>query len=133
MSAMRHALIGGSTIGMILLLACSGAAAAQDVDLLLKGGHVVDPRNQIDAVRDVAIANGKILEVAADIPAQRAKKVIDVRGLYVTPGLIDMHAHAFYGTDPDASIANAGFSLPPDGFTFRAGVTTIVDAGSSGW
>jgi dihydroorotase len=59
--------------------------------------------------------------------------VIDVGGLYVTPGLIDMHAHAFYGTDPDASIANGAFSLPPDGFTFRAGVTTLVDAGSSGW
>ena len=106
---------------------------AQEIDLLLKGGHVIDPRNQIDGQRDVAIAGGKILQIAADIPAQRAKKVVDARGLYVTPGLIDMHAHAFYGTDPDASIANGWFSLPPDGFTFRAGVTTIVDAGSSGW
>ena len=61
------------------------------------------------------------------------KKVIDVNGLYVTPGLIDMHVHVFNGTDPDAYIANGFTSLPPDGFTFRAGVTTVVDAGSSGW
>ncbi len=61
------------------------------------------------------------------------KKVIDVNGYYVTPGIIDMHVHVFNGADVDAYIANALTSLPPDGFTFRAGVTTVVDAGSSGW
>lgn len=106
---------------------------AQEIDLLLKGGHVIDPRNQIDSRMDVAIAKGRIYQVAPDIPASRAARVIDVTGLYVTPGLIDMHVHTYYGTDPDASIANGWFSLPPDGFTFRAGVTTVVDAGSSGW
>ena len=106
---------------------------AQQVDILLKGGHVIDPKNKIDADMDIAIAGGKILQVASNIPATNAKKVIDVSGMYVTPGLIDMHVHVFNGTEPDAYIANGLTSLPPDGFTFRAGVTTVVDAGSSGW
>ena len=106
---------------------------AQQIDILLKGGHVIDPKNKIDEQMDVAIANGKISQVAKNISAQDAKKVIDVSGLYVTPGIIDMHVHAFNGTDVDAYIANGLTSLPPDGFTLRAGVTTVVDAGSSGW
>ena len=106
---------------------------AQQIDMLLKGGHVIDPKNKIDAQMDVAITNGKISEVAKNIPAKNAKKVVDVSGLYVTPGIIDMHVHAFNGTNVDAYIANGLTALPPDGFTFRAGVTTIVDAGSSGW
>ena len=106
--------------------------SAQQIDLLLKGGHVIDPKNKIDGQMDVAITNGKISAIAKSIPAKDAKKVIDVSGYYVTPGIIDMHVHAFYGTD-DAYIANASTSLPPDAFTFRAGVTTVVDAGSSGW
>jgi len=106
---------------------------AQEIDILLKGGHVVDPKNKIDANMDVAIFNGKITQVAADIPIAGAKKVIDVSGLFVTPGLIDMHVHVFTGNDLDAYIANGPTSVAPDGFTFRAGVTTVVDAGSSGW
>ena len=106
---------------------------AQKIDILLKGGHVIDPKNKIDGVMDVAIANGKIQQVAASIPEANVTKVIDVKGLYVTPGLIDMHSHAFYGTDPDSYLANGMTGLPPDGFTFRSGITTIVDAGSSGW
>jgi dihydroorotase len=82
---------------------------------------------------DVAITNGKIFQVAKNISPHQAKKLIDVTGLYVTPGIIDMHVHAFNGTDVDAYIANGLTSLPPDAFTFRAGVTTVVDAGSSGW
>jgi dihydroorotase len=94
---------------------------------------VIDPKNKIDEQMDVAIANGKIAQVAKDVPIKNAKQVIDVSGLYVTPGIIDMHVHVFNGTDVDAYIANGLTSLPPDGFTFRAGVTTVVDAGSSGW
>ena len=82
---------------------------------------------------DVAITSGKIYQVAPNISIQKAKSVVDVTGLYVTPGLIDMHVHAFQGNGSDAYIANGFTSLPPDGFTFRAGVTTVVDAGSSGW
>jgi dihydroorotase len=110
-----------------------GILIAQDIDLLLKGGHVIDPKNQIDSKMDVAITKGKIAQVAADIPGKNAKLVVDVTGLIVTPGLIDMHVHVFQGTEPDAYIANGLTSLPPDGFTFRTGVTTVVDAGSSGW
>lgn len=106
---------------------------AQQIDLLLKGGHVIDPKNNIDGQMDVAITNGKISAVAKDISAKDVRKVIDVNGYYVTPGIIDMHVHVFNGADVDAYIANALTSLPPDGFTFRAGVTTVVDAGSSGW
>ena len=99
----------------------------------MKGGHVIDPKNRIDTVMDIAITGNKISQVARNIPGSNAKKVIDVKGLYVTPGIIDMHVHVFNGTELDAYIANGLTSLPPDGFTFRAGVTTVVDAGSSGW
>lgn len=118
---------------MIFYLFVTGILQAQQIDILLKGGHVIDPKNKIDEQMDVAITNGKIFQVAKNIPPQQAKKLIDVHGLYVTPGIIDMHVHAFDGTDVDAYIANGLTSLPPDGFTFRAGVTTVVDAGSSGW
>jgi len=109
-----------------------GTLQAQ-IDILLKGGHVIDPKNKIDSKMDVAIFENKIVQVAPDIPATNAKKVIDVKGLFVTPGLIDMHVHVFMGNDLDAYIANGPTSVAPDGFTFRAGVTTVVDAGSSGW
>jgi len=105
----------------------------QDIDILIKGGHVIDPKNSIDGLMDVAIREGKISQVASNIPVANAKRVVDAKGLYVTPGLIDMHAHVFIGNDLDAYIANAQTSVPPDGFTFRSGVTTVVDAGSSGW
>lgn len=116
-----------------LICLATSFSFAQNVDLLLKGGHVIDPKNNIDADMDVAITAGKIVQVAKDIPAASAKKVVDVKGLYVAPGFIDMHAHVFNGTTPDAYIANAATSVAPDGFTFRTGVTTVVDAGSSGW
>lgn len=106
---------------------------AQQYDLLLKGGHVIDAKNEIDSPMDVAITEGKISQVATNIPANQAKQVVDVKGMYVTPGLIDMHTHVYHGTDTDSYLANALGSLPPDGFTFRSGVTTVVDAGTSGW
>jgi len=121
-----------------LLVVCvffitSQAQENKPADILLKGGHVIDPKNNIDGVMDVAIADGKILRVAANIPETNAKRVVNVKGYYVTPGLIDMHVHVFIGTDTESYIANGPTSVSPDGFTFRAGVTTVVDAGSSGW
>jgi dihydroorotase len=104
---------------------------AAKYDLLLKGGHVIDARNNVDAVRDVAIAGGKIALVAPSIPAAEAGKVIDVAGLYVTPGLIDIHAHVYAGTGERNSYAGDN-SVYPDGFSFRVGVTTVVDAGGAG-
>ncbi|MCS6859196.1 MAG: amidohydrolase/deacetylase family metallohydrolase [Abditibacteriales bacterium] len=93
-------------------------------DLLLKGGHVIDAANGVDGVRDVAIKGNKIAAVAADIPTALARKTIHVAGYYVTPGLIDIHAHVFGGF--------AGW-LFPDQHCFPNGVTTVVDTGSAGW
>ncbi|WP_372638227.1 amidohydrolase/deacetylase family metallohydrolase [Fodinibius sp.] len=115
-----------------LLLSVS-AAYAQPYDLLLDGGHLIDPKNGIDEPMDVAIAGDSIAEIAPQISPGSAGRIIDVSGLYVTPGIIDMHTHVFHGTDPDAYIADAHVSVAPDGFTFRSGVTTVVDAGSAGW
>ncbi len=105
---------------------------AQSYDLLVKGGHVIDPKNNVNGVMDVAIAGNKIERVAANIPATAAKKVIDVAGLYVTPGLIDMHVHVYASTGQRGAYSG-DLSIYPDGFTFRSGVTTAVDLGSSGW
>ena len=107
-------------------------ARAQQYDMILKGGHVFDPKNHIDGERDVAVRDGLIAEVAPHVDPQRAVKTIDVTGLYVTPGLIDIHVHVYAGTGERHSYAGDN-SVYPDGFTFRAGVTTVVDAGCSGW
>ncbi|HPZ86879.1 MAG TPA: amidohydrolase/deacetylase family metallohydrolase [Flavihumibacter sp.] len=101
--------------------------------IVIKGGHVIDPKNNIDGVLDVAIDSGKITAVAANIDASGASQVVDAKGLLVTPGLIDIHTHVFWGVEPDHQYANGNLAIQPDGFTFRNGVTTIVDAGSSGW
>jgi dihydroorotase len=106
--------------------------AQQKYDLLLKGGHVIDPKNKISAIRDVAIANGKVVTVAAKIDPAEALKVVDVSGYYVTPGLIDIHVHVYTGTGERNSYAGDN-SVYPDGFTFRSGVTTVADAGCAGW
>ncbi len=117
----------------VLQAQANAQTQVQTIDILLKGGHVIDPKNNIDAKMDVAISGGKIAQVAPDIPTGSAKKVVDVSGLYVVPGIIDMHAHVFYGTDPGSYLANGHDGVAPDAFSFRAGVTTVVDAGSSGW
>jgi dihydroorotase len=101
-------------------------------DLLLQGGHVIDPKNGLSAIRDVGIKDGNIAAVAAHLDAAAALKVVNVAGMYVTPGLVDIHAHVFAGTGERASYAG-DLSLYPDGFTFRVGVTTVADAGCAGW
>jgi len=117
---------------MASLLLLSTALAQPRYDLLLTGGHVIDAKNQLSAVRDVGIQNGRIAEVASHIDPAKAAKVVDVSGLYVTPGLVDIHVHAY--ANPGVRGAYSGDnSVFPDGFTFRSGVTTVADAGSSGW
>jgi dihydroorotase len=101
-------------------------------DLLLKGGHVIDAKNNIDGLRDVAMLDGKIAAVERTIPASKAIKTVNVTGMYVVPGLIDLHTHVFTNTGERGSYAG-DLSVMPDGFTFRVGVTTVVDAGGSGW
>src|SRR6202521_3603934 len=128
----RHIL---SRCCITLTLAAGVHAFAQQepvYDLLLRGGHVLDDKNHIDGVMDVAIKDGKIASVAAHIPSDAALKTIDVKGLYVTPGLVDIHVHVYAGTGERNSYAGDN-SVPPDGFTLRSGVTTVADAGSSGW
>src|SRR6201982_3211509 len=106
-------------------------------DLLLRGGHVIDPANNVDAVLDVAIAGGKIAAVGKDISVAHAKKVVDVTGLYVTPGLIDIHYHVGHGGapldwfTPEGRVHLQPLGIPAD-WALTSGVTTIVDAGTSG-
>ena len=114
------------------VLAVFDTGAEPAYDLLLKGGTVIDPKNQLNAVRDVAIHNGRIAAIAADIPRAQAKRVVEARGLYVVPGLIDLHAHVYTGPNGQV-LAGGDQSVPADMHSFRAGVTTLVDAGSSGW
>jgi dihydroorotase len=120
------------TILYVLLLVVPFAMQAQEYDLLIKNGHVIDPKNHVNAKMDIAIADGKIAKVGNDIPATQSKKTIDAKGLFVVPGLIDIHTHVFVGTKPD-KFADGIYSVSPDDFTFRSGVTTVVDAGTSGW
>ncbi len=112
---------------MRILLAClisSALLPAQTYDLLLKGGHVIDPANSIDRVMDVAVSGARIARVAENIPSDQAKKTVDVSGLYVTPGLIDIHTHVY--------VAGRASTLFPDDTSLIAGTTTVVDAGFSG-
>ena len=106
-----------------LALLFVSTALAQPFDILLKGGHVIDPANEIDRVMDVAVKGGTIARVAEDIPAEQAKKTIDVSGYYVTPGLVDIHTHVF------------GYQgwIWPDDTHLTEGVTTIADCGGAGW
>ncbi|WP_306551606.1 amidohydrolase/deacetylase family metallohydrolase [Daejeonella sp.] len=113
-------------------IAAQFSVSAQTYTTILKGGHLIDPKNNIDRVMDVAIQDGKIAAIAQNIDPKLGKQVIDLTGKYVTPGLIDIHGHVFAGTDPDGQLENGFSSLPADGFTFRVGVTTIVDCGDSG-
>ncbi len=108
-------------------------AQTPEFDLLIRNGHVIDPRNGIDAVMDVAVTGAKIARVAASINPASARRVADATGLYVVPGLIDIHSHVFYGTEKDAYLSNSDTAVPPDSHSFRSGQTTVVDAGGAGW
>ena len=115
----------------ILLVVLLGLVApallfAQPYNIVIKGGYVIDPKNNIDGPMDIAVSAGKIALVARNIDATGALQVVDATGMYVTPGLIDIHYHVHDrpgGPNP----------IPADGFTFRNGITTVVDPGSTGW
>lgn len=102
-------------------------ATAQPIlyDVLLKGGRVIDPKNRRDGRFDIAIVGDRIHRVAEHLPAPQARKVVDVSDYVVTPGLIDIHAHY--------DVSGPSLSLNPDHNSLRNGVTTAVDAGTSGW
>jgi dihydroorotase len=125
------------------ILACTIAAAlgAQPesakpseapYDLLLKGGRVIDPRNDVDGPRDVAIRGGRIAAIADSIPESAARSVVDVSGLIVAPGLVDIHVHVSR-VDIVGTFSERLPDLIPDHVFFDSGVTTVVDAGGTGW
>lgn len=105
----------------------------QNYDLLIKNGHLIDPKNGINQKMDIAINNGKIAAVEKFIIEGTSKKIIDAKGLIISPGLLDIHSHNFHGTESDNYLSNSYSALPPDGFTFKSGITTIVDVGGAGW
>ena len=121
----------------IMIVLGVGLSAQAKYDLLLKGGHVIDPANHLNGVMDVAVSGNKIAAVEKNIPANQAGKVVDVTGLYVTPGLIDIHYHIGHGGAPlnwfapEARSHEEPLGILPD-LALQSGVTTIVDAGSSG-
>jgi dihydroorotase len=128
----------GTILIVVMTLGTQNAyAQSSRFDLLLKGGHVIDPANHLDGTFDVAVAGGKIAAVEKDIPAARAAKVVDVSGLYVTPGLVDIHTHIGHGGAPlnwfapDARAHTEPLGIPAD-IALQSGVTTMVDAGSAG-
>ena len=99
--------------------------ATASYDLLIAGGRVVDPSQNLSAERDVAIQGGKIARIAANIPPSQARQVFDAKGKIVTPGLIDIHSHVYkHGITP--------LNVDSDVVGFGSGVTTVVDAGSTG-
>ncbi|MEO6909920.1 MAG: amidohydrolase/deacetylase family metallohydrolase [Edaphobacter sp.] len=114
------------------LLACAITGHAQQYDLVLRNGHVLDPKNNVDAKLDVAVLNGKIAAIEPTIPANAAKKSVDISGLYLTPGLVDIHEHLFIGLRHNAW-GNGDLSVEADVMAIPNGVTTVADAGSSGW
>ena len=121
MRRIRSALV----LGVLWIATAVESAAQPSYDLLLQGGHVIDPANEINGLRDVAILDGKIARVASDIPAEQARKTVRVDGLYVTPGLVDLHTHVY--------LKGRRSTLNPDDTSLLTGVTTVVDAGVSGW
>ena len=121
----------------VLVVAGTLAPTAQtqnpEPDLLIRNGRVIDARNGIDGVMDVAVSGGKIARVAAKIEPAPGQRVVEANGLYVVPGLIDIHSHVFYGTDEDAYLSSGFSAVPPDNHSFRSGQTTLVDVGGAGW
>ena len=93
-------------------------------DLLLKGGRILDPSQNIDFIADLAIEGNKISKLSKFISKDKAKKTIDVKGKIVVPGLIDFHTHVYWG--------GTGIGVKPDPLCVNTGVTTMIDAGTAG-
>src|SRR5262245_16264435 len=119
-----------SVLSLLVLSWTAGLRAEDAYDLILKGGHVIDPKNKIDGVMDVAIKHGKIAKVAADIPTELTWNIVRVPGLHVVPGLIDLHVHVYASTGQPRSYVG-DMSVYPDSFGPRSGVTTMADAGTA--
>ena len=130
-----------------LLLFVTTVAKAQPYTLLIKNAYLIDPGSNHHDTLDLAIKDNRIIKIAKHIDPHKAKHQFDARGMIICPGLIDIHTHVFFAPDSaggSASSADAGANadleyaggpeaLHPDSFSFKSGVTTVVDAGSSGW
>ncbi len=95
-----------------------------DCDILIRGGEVIDPSQNLRGVRDIAVQDGKIARVGEQLADVTAKQTVDARGLYVVPGLIDLHVHVYH--------RHMQLGLEPDSLCSAGGVTTMLDAGSAG-
>ena len=93
-------------------------------DILIKGGEVIDPSQNLSGIRDIAVKGGKILEVAESLTDYEPRETLDARGLLVTPGLIDLHVHVYTAHTP--------MGLDADELCPAGGVTTMLDTGSAG-
>jgi dihydroorotase len=102
-------------------------------DLLIRGGHVIDARNNVNGVMDVLLSGGKVARMDAKIDPAPNQRVVNAVGLYVVPGLIDIHSHVFFGTEKDSYLSSGDSAVPPDNHSFRSGQTTLVDVGGAGW
>src|SRR5579859_2599335 len=117
---------------LVLLAFATPLFAQQKYDLVIKNATVLDPKNNVHAVKDVAVLDHKIAAIEKNIPTTDAAKTIDAKGLYLAPGLVDIHTHVYAGTGLRDGY-DGDNSVYPDGFTFRSCVTTVADAGSSGY
>ncbi len=117
----------------LLFIASYTNAQGKLYNTVIKGGRVIDSKNKINALLDVAIKDGKIAKVAQNIDPALADQLVNAKGMYVTPGLIDIHAHVFWGTQPNSYLSNGDVGVTADGFSFRSGVTTLVDCGGAGY
>lgn len=118
---------------VLTMVSLASYGQSKPYSLVIKGGTVIDPKNNINAVMDIAVADGKIALVQKNIDGSKSTHVVDASGMYITPGLIDLHGHVFAGTEPNHMYSNGFSSVMPDGFYQRVGVTTVVDAGGAGW
>ena len=121
-----------SSVTVFLIVFAVSAVSAQGVvksSILLKGGYVIDPANNINRRMDILVKDGKIARVDNNIPASEAEQVVDVSKYYITPGLIDIHTHIFHTSLP---LLSRRFSVIADDICFPSGVTTVLDVGTSG-
>jgi dihydroorotase len=100
------------------------AEASMPIDLILRGGRVIDPSQSLDAFTDVAFAGGKVVQLGRDLAADAGTEVRNVSGRIITPGLIDLHTHVYWG--------GTSLGIDPEEFCRTSGVTTAIDAGSAG-
>jgi len=94
------------------------------IDLILKGGRIIDPSQHLDTVADIGFAGGKVAGIGASVAADPGTEVIDVAGRIMTPGLIDMHTHVYWG--------GTSLGIDAEDFCRTSGVTTAIDTGSAG-